>query len=837
MKTGTSEDMDKRIAAKGRLVPDIRKARARVGSRWRYAAMAGFALGLFGASLTGQSSSRAPAAVEELIAFATGAPEIDESLIDRVIHVSPGGDDSTGDGTEGAPYRTVATGLEKAGWYNHNMAEGVKVLVAAGVYVEGAIGADPATYFPYPVGGKPIILQGAGWSPGTMTGDVIISGAEPWAGWADNGDGTWSAPWPHDLGTIDLATVGSPPSVPEAYPKRDRLFVDGVAYYQFANASDPTLDNRAASEGAFWIDTTAQTITALPPVGSDFAAAVAADRIAASTRISAFYGYRSGAEIATAAPVAIRNIRFERFGENALRFQNSNGLIIEDCQFTQCRHYGLIVQDSRNNTLRRLAVNDNGVTGFNHEADNALAEDIELKRNGRQAMLNRFLGWGYGGMKIGTSSQVSYRRWEVRDNEGVSVWFDTGLAEVDFSDSVITGSKTASIFVENNNALTIADPGARTTLWLRELYIADSIGEPGVTDGKGIQFAASENVVVEDCVIHNADFVLNFPGDDRGPQRNITLRRNIVSSPGVQPLFHVAYGTNGWRESGQFDGIEGAFDTFSAVTNDNSYFRAEAGGFLSRDFSFSFSKIDFSAWQQAHLDNIINPSADRAVDSRSTFSTSGYSGQPLVVVRPVTASVSENAGLVDGFLVSRVANDTSADLVVSYTVAGSAVAGTHYSALPGSVVIAAGSRSAIIPLELLNNGSGDVDVTLALQPDAASGYLSLAGSSSLTIADVVEPALPMPLLHGLNLWHGVGGPQLELLLRRDVSLTYASHVVEVSATLAADSWEIIWASDGSHGNGNLIEQVSLEDGLEELRYRDPQAIVAEAPRFIRTRRN
>lgn len=777
----------------------------------------------------GQAAGPLPAAVEELVAFASGAPEIDEGLIDRILHVSPSGNDATADGTEALPFKSISAALARAGWLNQNLGEGVRVLVAAGTYLEGPAGANPAQYFPYPVNGKPIILEGEGWSPGTLTGDVVVTGAEPWGGWVDNGNGSWTAPWPYDFGEIDPATIGNPPSVPAAYPKREWLYVDGVTYFQFADAADPTLANRTDLEGAFWIDTTAQTITAIPPAGADFAGAAAAGTIQATTRIAAFHGWRSGSLVGIPAPVAIRNIRFVRFGEYALRFQNSNGLIIEDCEVLQCRHYGLQVIDSVGNTIRRVAVNDIGVVGLGHQADNALVEDFQLKRNGRQAMLNRFLGWGYGGMKIGNSAQVTYRRWEVRDSEGVGVWFDTGLVEVDFSDSVVTGSKAPAVFIENNNANTVADLGERTTLWLREVYIADSIGEPGATDGKGIQFAASENVHIEDCVIYNADWLLNFPSDSRGPQRAITLRRNVVASPTSQPLYYVAYGTNGWRESGDFDGVEGAFDTMSATTNDNAYFRSATLGFRDRNLSV----VNFANWKQAHLDNSFNPNADRAVDSRSTFATGGYAGQPLVVARPVATLRGEGEGTVDGFLLSRVADDTAADLEVAYAVGGSAVAGIHYAALLGTAIIPAGSRSVLVPLTLLDNGPGDPDHTVTLQPLASANYLSLGGAAVVTITD--NPVVYADITaeaHAAAVWNGPE-PHLEFLLRRDTAATYPAHWIEASGTLQPASWTVIWNSDGTTGTENLIETIPLDGGREELRIRDPQPLAPGAPRFLR----
>jgi hypothetical protein len=76
------------------------------------------------------------------------------------------------------------------------------------------------------------------------------------------------------------------------------------------------------------------------------------------------------------------------------------------------------------------------------------------------------------------------------------------------------------------------------------------------------------------------------------------------------------------------------------------------------------------------------------------------------------------------------------NLVVSYTVSGSAVAGTDYVPLAGSITIPAGAASAAIPLNPIHNSllEGDVSVTISLTNDF-NYDVGTPGSATLLIHD------------------------------------------------------------------------------------------------------
>jgi Calx-beta domain len=87
------------------------------------------------------------------------------------------------------------------------------------------------------------------------------------------------------------------------------------------------------------------------------------------------------------------------------------------------------------------------------------------------------------------------------------------------------------------------------------------------------------------------------------------------------------------------------------------------------------------------------------------------------------------------FTLTRTGSTTSS-LTVSYTVAGTATAGTDYTTLSGSVTFAAMSTTATITVTPIDDMTAEGDETVVVTLSAASGYtVGSPGSASLTIAD------------------------------------------------------------------------------------------------------
>jgi hypothetical protein len=79
---------------------------------------------------------------------------------------------------------------------------------------------------------------------------------------------------------------------------------------------------------------------------------------------------------------------------------------------------------------------------------------------------------------------------------------------------------------------------------------------------------------------------------------------------------------------------------------------------------------------------------------------------------------------------------TSASLTVNYTVGGTAVSGTDYTALPGTVTIPAGSSSATIAVNPLYNSAATINRTVTLTlADSANYTVANLGAETVTITE------------------------------------------------------------------------------------------------------
>ncbi len=97
------------------------------------------------------------------------------------------------------------------------------------------------------------------------------------------------------------------------------------------------------------------------------------------------------------------------------------------------------------------------------------------------------------------------------------------------------------------------------------------------------------------------------------------------------------------------------------------------------------------------------------------------------------------------FTVSRV-GVLGSNLTVLYTVSGTAVAGTNYVALPGSVVIPAGQSSATITVTPINDYSLDFTQTIVVTLQSANDYeLGSSPSASIDLLDDNVPTVTLAM--------------------------------------------------------------------------------------------
>jgi hypothetical protein len=175
-------------------------------------------------------------------------------------------------------------------------------------------------------------------------------------------------------------------------------------------------------------------------------------------------------------------------------------------------------------------------------------------------------------------------------------------------------------------------------------------------------------------------------------------------------------------------GVANGWDT--ALLNGNndavSFLVADGGGF--KLFAADFQSRMFGTGSEFTL--YVDFSDGSSAIGNVTISATGL---PVVTLAATTPTAIEG-GAGGVFTVTRTGSTTST-LTVNYTVGGTAVAGTHYAALSGSAVIAAGAVTGTIAVTPVENTLADGDKTVVVTISASAGYIVGSPSASVTVRD------------------------------------------------------------------------------------------------------
>lgn len=121
---------------------------------------------------------------------------------------------------------------------------------------------------------------------------------------------------------------------------------------------------------------------------------------------------------------------------------------------------------------------------------------------------------------------------------------------------------------------------------------------------------------------------------------------------------------------------------------------------------------------------------------------------PLVTIRPLDAVAYESDGIPARLLVER-AGDSSQVLVVRYLVSGTAISGTDYDVLPGTLTLAAGQTSALLPVTPRNDRVKDGSRTvLVIVSDSPLYNIGPPGIATVTIHDADSPTISIYTIDG-----------------------------------------------------------------------------------------
>jgi subtilase family serine protease len=127
-------------------------------------------------------------------------------------------------------------------------------------------------------------------------------------------------------------------------------------------------------------------------------------------------------------------------------------------------------------------------------------------------------------------------------------------------------------------------------------------------------------------------------------------------------------------------------------------------------------------------------------------------GIPLVGIE--SSATAAEAGLVHGRFTVKRKGDTGAALVVPYTVSGTAVPGSDYVALPGSITIPLGATSATIEVVPFDDALVELTETVVVTLTPSAAYLASPAQATVNITsdeippDLVVTALTAPVTGG-----------------------------------------------------------------------------------------
>jgi hypothetical protein len=144
---------------------------------------------------------------------------------------------------------------------------------------------------------------------------------------------------------------------------------------------------------------------------------------------------------------------------------------------------------------------------------------------------------------------------------------------------------------------------------------------------------------------------------------------------------------------------------------------------------------------------VIDYDGDLTPDSEDACPDGNYPSNAPRCVVPQTVSIAAPFPAVDetqtGQFTITLSQAPASDLTVSYDIGGTAVNGTDYSTLSGSVIIPAGQTTATIAFLALDNGVPNINefVTLTLTGTSNPAYTvdSSSSTATVTISDVLLP--------------------------------------------------------------------------------------------------
>jgi hypothetical protein len=364
----------------------------------------------------------------------TGA-QVNESLVSRILYVSPTGSDSNSGTLATAPLRTLTAAASKAS-SNRSSNLSTKIILMPGTYREAS------TVQIYGTSNYPIVIEAQ--TPGT----AIISGSdlEPASQWSLTATpNVYSLPWTNNWGLTTTSYGGS--TMSDVGRRRELVFVNGHVLTQVNSLSALTTTPSTGYvdvAGTYYVDETADKLYMRPSVDL-------------STNPTIEVGMRQRLIWANATSnIVIRGIVFQHStaqdgGPAALNADGSN-ILIENNTFQWNNWTGFSGYKSSQITARGNKSLHNGANGSGGaRITNVIFEDNETSYNNwRSGTLGGVYGWSFAGNKFFHAHGLIFRRHVAVGNQAHGIWFDTDHANILIDNVRVEDNYGHGIFIEAN---------------------------------------------------------------------------------------------------------------------------------------------------------------------------------------------------------------------------------------------------------------------------------------------------------------------------------------------------------------------------------------------------
>lgn len=346
----------------------------------------------------------------------------------------------------------------------------------------------------------PVLIEAA---PGATP---VLSGADLWADWAEDGAGRWVHAWNHGWGPAPAPDDFGDPwlTVPPLMLRREMVLFDGQRLRQVLSAD-------ALVPGSFLVDDEARRLILCPPTGASPAKA----RIEVAVR-------QTQLELHHAARVTLRGLHWRHDagaafvdGSGALRLAGCEQVRIEDCSACDNNHKGIQLDGGcRDIVLQRVTLNHNGCLGLLAARVQGLRlEDCETSFNNWRGAWAGYYRRSPCGLKVWRSRDVRLSGHRSLHNQATGIWIDEDNQQVTIERAQVLGNRRGIHVEAGDGPVDIVDC---SVVGNRQEPLPDAFRW---AFGSGVVVTHARGVTIRDCLLAGNDVAQVGVREDRAVRR------------------------------------------------------------------------------------------------------------------------------------------------------------------------------------------------------------------------------------------------------------------------------------------------------------------------------